>query len=66
MFVDLTTVERRLQKKKYHKLKDFVKDVTKIFDNCRLYNPTDTPFYQCAEVLETFFVQKLKYIKERI
>ncbi|XP_033751700.1 nucleosome-remodeling factor subunit BPTF-like [Pecten maximus] len=64
--MDLTTVERRLQKKKYHKLKDFVKDVTKIFDNCRLYNPTDTPFYQCAEVLETFFVQKLKSVKERI
>ncbi|OWF46473.1 nucleosome-remodeling factor subunit NURF301-like isoform X2 [Mizuhopecten yessoensis] len=64
--MDLTTVEKRLQKKKYHRLKDFVKDVTKIFDNCRLYNPTDTPFYQCAEVLETFFVQKLKSVKERI
>ncbi|XP_060074835.1 nucleosome-remodeling factor subunit NURF301-like [Ylistrum balloti] len=64
--MDLMTVERRLQKKKYSKLKDFVKDVTKIFDNCRLYNPTDTPFYQCAEVLETFFVQKLKSVKERI
>lgn len=53
-------VENRVASKTYAKLSDFVKDVTKIFDNCRLYNPTDSPFYQCAEVLETYFVQKLK------
>ena len=65
-FADLQTVEKRVAGKKYPRLADFVKDVTKVFDNCRLYNPADTPFYQCAEVLETFFVQRLKSIKERI
>jgi hypothetical protein len=64
--LDLTTVERRLQNKHYVKLIEFIKDVTKIFDNCRLYNTAETPFYQCAEVLDTFFVQRLKSLKDRI
>lgn len=56
-------METRLQKRHYHKLTEFVADVTKIFDNCRYYNPNDTPFFQCAELLEAFFVQKLKGFK---
>ncbi|KAK2833852.1 hypothetical protein Q5P01_017741 [Channa striata] len=61
--MDFSTMETRLQKRHYHKLTEFVADVTKIFDNCRYYNPNDTPFFQCAEVLEAFFVQKLKGFK---
>lgn len=63
LFLDLSTMEERLQKREYIKLTEFVADMTKIFDNCRYYNPSDSPFYQCAEVLETFFVQKLKGFK---
>ena len=47
-------MEERIQKRYYEKLTEFVADMTKIFDNCRYYNPRDTPFYQCAEVLESF------------
>uniref|UniRef100_A0A674N1F9 Bromodomain PHD finger transcription factor n=1 Tax=Takifugu rubripes TaxID=31033 RepID=A0A674N1F9_TAKRU len=61
--MDFSTMETRLQKRHYHKLTEFVADVTKIFDNCRYYNPNDTPFFQCAELLEAFFVQKLKGFK---
>ncbi|XP_077474388.1 nucleosome-remodeling factor subunit BPTF isoform X2 [Stigmatopora argus] len=61
--MDFSTMESRLQKRHYRKLTEFVADVTKIFDNCRYYNPNDTPFFQCAEVLEGFFVQKLKCFK---
>ncbi|XP_062243495.1 nucleosome-remodeling factor subunit BPTF-like isoform X5 [Platichthys flesus] len=61
--MDLSTMEERLQKREYVKLTEFVADMTKIFDNCRYYNPSDSPFYQCAEVLESFFVQKLKGFK---
>uniref|UniRef100_A0A671U9L0 Bromodomain PHD finger transcription factor n=1 Tax=Sparus aurata TaxID=8175 RepID=A0A671U9L0_SPAAU len=61
--MDLSTMEERIQKREYVKLTEFVADMTKIFDNCRYYNPSDSPFYQCAEVLETFFVQKLKGFK---
>lgn len=61
--LDLSTMEERLQKRYYIKLTEFVADMTKVFDNCRYYNPSDSPFYQCAEVLENFFVQKLKGFK---
>ncbi|KAL7890863.1 hypothetical protein AOLI_G00003390 [Acnodon oligacanthus] len=61
--MDLSTMEERLLKHYYSKLTDYVADMTRIFDNCRYYNPSDSPFYQCAEVLETFFVQKLKAFK---
>ncbi|KAF4092694.1 hypothetical protein AMELA_G00023820 [Ameiurus melas] len=61
--MDLSTMEQRVQKRFYSKLTEFVADMTKIFDNCRYYNPSDSPFYQCAEFLESFFVQKLKAFK---
>uniref|UniRef100_A0A4W5MX63 Bromodomain PHD finger transcription factor n=1 Tax=Hucho hucho TaxID=62062 RepID=A0A4W5MX63_9TELE len=61
--MDLSTMEDRLQKRYYIKLTEFVADMTKVFDNCRYYNPSDSPFYQSAEVLENFFVQKLKGFK---
>uniref|UniRef100_A0A3B1J7Y0 Nucleosome-remodeling factor subunit BPTF n=1 Tax=Astyanax mexicanus TaxID=7994 RepID=A0A3B1J7Y0_ASTMX len=61
--MDLSTMEERLLKHHYSKLTEYVADMTKIFDNCRYYNPSDSSFYQCAEVLETFFVQKLKAFK---
>ncbi|KAI4877537.1 hypothetical protein NFI96_015816 [Prochilodus magdalenae] len=61
--MDLSTIEQRIQKRFYSKLTEFVADMTKIFDNCRYYNPSDSPFYQCAEFLESFFVQKLKAFK---
>lgn len=65
-FADLAQVERKVATGQYLFLSEFVKDVTKIFDNCRYFNSRDSPFYQCAEVLETFFVQKFKLIKEKI
>ncbi|XP_072167720.1 nucleosome-remodeling factor subunit BPTF-like [Diadema setosum] len=61
--MDLSTVEDRLKNKHYVKLSDFAADIGKIFDNCRYYNPTDTPYYQCADVLEKFFIQKMKSLK---
>ncbi|XP_013060531.2 nucleosome-remodeling factor subunit NURF301-like isoform X2 [Biomphalaria glabrata] len=61
--MDLTIVEAKLNSKAYHKLNDFMKDITKIFDNCRLYNPVDTAYFQCAEVVETYFAQKVKALR---
>lgn len=64
--MDLQTIERRLQTRHYQKLSEFIGDMTKIFDNCRYYNPRNSPFYQCAEVLEAFFVHKIKVFRESI
>ncbi|XP_059156808.1 nucleosome-remodeling factor subunit BPTF-like isoform X2 [Physella acuta] len=61
--MDLTIVEAKLFTKAYHKLNDFMKDITKIFDNCRLYNPVDTAYFQCAEVVETYFAQRVKALR---
>ena len=59
-------MNNKLRQKKYVTLTDFVADVSRIFDNCRYYNPTDSSFYRCAEVLENFFVQKLKGFKNTL
>ncbi|GFT51046.1 nucleosome-remodeling factor subunit BPTF [Trichonephila clavipes] len=64
--MDLKTVEQRLNSHTYKKLADFIGDMTKIFDNCRYYNPRSSPFYNCAEMLESFFVQKIKVFRESI
>ncbi|KAG8445955.1 hypothetical protein GDO86_013721 [Hymenochirus boettgeri] len=61
--MDLSTIEERIKSRSYKKLTEFVADMTKIFDNCRYYNPSDSLFCQSAEVLESFFVQKLKAFK---
>lgn len=63
--IDLSKVEERLNSKSYACLESFVSDVTKIFDNCRYFNQRDSPYYRCAEVLESFFVQKLRALKTR-
>ncbi|XP_073435899.1 nucleosome-remodeling factor subunit BPTF isoform X3 [Dendrobates tinctorius] len=61
--MDLATMEDRIRGRCYKKLTEFVADMTKIFDNCRYYNPSESTFCQSAEVLESFFVQKLKAFK---
>ncbi|XP_073516429.1 nucleosome-remodeling factor subunit BPTF isoform X3 [Phyllobates terribilis] len=61
--MDLATMEDRIRSRYYKKVTEFVADMTKIFDNCRYYNPSESTFCQSAEVLESFFVQKLKAFK---
>lgn len=62
--LDLATMERRLSTRFYKKLAEFVYDMNKMFDNCRLYNDSRTPYYACAESLEGFFISKLKSFRE--
>ncbi|XP_006821802.2 nucleosome-remodeling factor subunit NURF301-like [Saccoglossus kowalevskii] len=64
--MDLSTLDDKMRNRQYRKLGEFIGDVTKIFDNCRFYNPSDSPFFQCADVLEKFFVQKIKMIQQTI
>ena len=63
---DLSTVESNLISHRYTTLGEFVKDVTKIFDNCRYYNPSSSQFYRCAETLEVYFVDKLKALRDKL
>ncbi|XP_059054430.1 nucleosome-remodeling factor subunit NURF301 [Achroia grisella] len=64
--MDLQTVERKVNEQIYSTLSEFIGDMTKIFDNCRYFNPKDSEFYRCAEGLEAFFAQKIKYFREKL
>lgn len=64
--MDLRTVEQNLTASKYTTLQQFVNDMTLIFDNCRYYNSKESTFYSCADLLEAFFVQKMKLYKEAL
>lgn len=59
-------MESKLESNTYTKLAEFIGDMTKIFDNCRYYNPKESSFYKCAEALESFFVQKIKSFRENV
>ncbi|XP_075219983.1 nucleosome-remodeling factor subunit NURF301 E(bx) isoform X3 [Lycorma delicatula] len=64
--MDLQTIEYRINEKSYKKLSEFIGDMTKIFDNCRYYNPRESPFFKCAESLEAYFVQKVKGLRDKL
>lgn len=58
--MDLKTMSERLKNRHYSNKRIFVADMNRIFTNCRTYNAMDTEYYKCANVLERFFVNKMK------
>ncbi|XP_071445006.1 nucleosome-remodeling factor subunit NURF301 isoform X3 [Hetaerina americana] len=64
--MDLQTIELRINERSYDRLSEFIGDMTKIFDNCRYYNPRESPFYHCAETLESYFAARLKCLREKL
>jgi hypothetical protein len=39
---------------------EHIRDVNKIFNNCRLFNPITSTCAQCANVVDTYFRQLLE------
>ncbi|XP_074033791.1 nucleosome-remodeling factor subunit NURF301 E(bx) isoform X2 [Leptinotarsa decemlineata] len=64
--MDLQMIEGKINDQRYKKLSEFIGDMTKIFDNCRYYNPKESPFYKCAESLEAYFVNKIKCLRDKL
>ncbi|KAG5899121.1 hypothetical protein JTB14_021623 [Gonioctena quinquepunctata] len=64
--MDLQMIESKINDQSYTKLSEFIGDMTKIFDNCRYYNPKESPFYKCAESLEAYFVNKIKCLRDKL
>ncbi|XP_050535545.1 nucleosome-remodeling factor subunit NURF301 isoform X2 [Daktulosphaira vitifoliae] len=64
--MDLNCIGKKVGEKKYKNLTEFIRDMIKVFDNCRYYNPRDSQFYKCAEILEQFFVMKLKNFRDKL
>ncbi|ESO05629.1 hypothetical protein HELRODRAFT_77335 [Helobdella robusta] len=58
--MDLKTMGERLKSRYYTTKNIFIADMTRIFTNCRSYNDPDTEYFRCANVLEKFFLTKLK------
>lgn len=44
----------------YTTRKLFMADMQRIFTNCREYNPPESEYYKCANLLEKFFYTKIK------
>lgn len=63
---DLKQIESKIANQEFACLADFIKDMTKIFDNCRYYNHRDSTFCKCAEDLEAYFIQKLNTFREEL
>lgn len=63
---DLQQIEAKINERNYTTLSEFIADMTKIFDNCRYYNPKESQFYRCAESLEGYFVQKIKFFRDNL
>ena len=59
-FVDLTTLKSKVLSNKFRTICDFIRDVNKIFNNCRQFNAIDSTFSQCANVVDHRFRQLLE------
>lgn len=56
-------MQQKLERCEYHRLKDFTADITQIFENARTYNPKDSAIYQCADILEKQFRERILQTK---
>ena len=55
LLTDLKTMSERLKSRYYMTRKLFMADMQRIFTNCREYNPPESEYYKCANLLEKFF-----------
>ncbi|KPP77620.1 histone acetyltransferase KAT2B-like [Scleropages formosus] len=58
--MDLKTISERLKSRYYTTRKLFMADMQRVFTNCREYNPPESEYYKCANLLEKFFYTKIK------
>ncbi|XP_076059998.1 gcn5 acetyltransferase [Oratosquilla oratoria] len=60
--MDLRTMSERLKARYYVKTRLFNADLMRIFKNCRFYNHPETEYYKCANILEKYFINKMKEV----
>ncbi|UJR09016.1 hypothetical protein I4U23_013265 [Adineta vaga] len=58
--MDLSTLKSKIMNSKFKTICDYIRDVNKIFNNCRLFNPMNSTLYLCANVLDNYFRQLLE------
>lgn len=65
--MDLATMEGKLEANQYAQggLDALVKDAQRVFDNCRAYNPKNSPYAKCADKMERFLKENLPMVSWR-
>ncbi|XP_078394633.1 histone acetyltransferase KAT2B isoform X1 [Cetorhinus maximus] len=58
--MDLKTMSERVKNRYYVTKKLFMADMQRIFTNCREYNPPESEYFKCANILEKNFYSKIK------
>ena len=53
-------MNERLKANYYCNKRLFIADMKRMFTNCRAYNAPETEYYNCANILERFFINKLR------
>lgn len=53
--IDLSTIEKRIRKGDWYKSRQMLyADLMRMVNNCKLYNESSSPYYECAVSLEKF------------
>lgn len=63
---DLQMITNRVEDRQYERLREFIGDVGKIFENCRYYNDSTSDIFRHADNLEKFFVQKVWALRKTL
>ncbi|KAI8323666.1 Bromodomain-containing protein [Martensiomyces pterosporus] len=58
--MDLSTIQKRLGKKTYKTVADFICDIRLIIDDCFLFNLPDTPVHDCGSAVQKLAVTLLE------
>jgi len=58
--MDLKTMTERLKSNYYCNKSLFIADMKRILTNCRDYNPPESEYYNCANIIERWFINKLR------
>jgi len=64
--MDLQKIDQRIGQKYYKTLGKFIGDVMRIFENCRFFNPEHSLITKNADHLESYFIQKLSVLREKV
>ncbi len=55
MYIDFSTIQRKVSSNQYKTFESFEDDVQLVFDNCRLFNPENTVYAKNARFMDQLF-----------
>jgi histone acetyltransferase len=62
--MDLSTMETKLENNQYKTVDELCVDAQLVFDNCRAYNPRNSPYAKCADKMDKFLKENLPMWKQ--